>query len=88
MDGKHETLTRRRFLARSAAGVALAGAAGPTALSGLAHAAEGALATGAPVTPQSMDEWLGGIHWLDYVPDRVALTFDDGPRPRTTPRVL
>ena len=85
-DHIEEALTRRGFLTRSAAaGLAVAGAAG---VGGLARAAAGELGAQGPVTPASLNEWLGGIHWLDYVPDRVALTFDDGPRPRTTPRVL
>ena len=74
-------LSRRRFLAGAAAGLAQVAVA-PTLLGGLAHAA-------APgVTPASLGEYVGGIHWHDIVPDRIALTFDDGPRPGRTTRVL
>ncbi|MGB0591622.1 MAG: polysaccharide deacetylase family protein [Myxococcota bacterium] len=77
-----DDVSRRAFLRRSAAGM-LPLVAGPTLLSGVARAAvEG------PVTPASLGEWVGGIHWSDIVPDRIALTFDDGPRPGRTTRVM
>jgi peptidoglycan/xylan/chitin deacetylase (PgdA/CDA1 family) len=77
-----EDVSRRGFLRRSVAGV-LPLVAGPTLWSGVARAAlEG------PVTPASLGEWVGGIHWSDIVPDRIALTFDDGPRPGRTTRVM
>ncbi len=75
-------LSRRRFLMRSALS-ALPLALGPAAFSSVARA------TGiGAVTPASLNEWVGGIHWQDIVPDRIALTFDDGPRPGRTTRVM
>jgi len=75
-------MTRRGFLVGSMA-VAAQAAVGSTVLGGLARAA----VPGA-VTPASLGEQVGGIHWRDIVPDRIALTFDDGPRPGRTTRVL
>ncbi len=77
-----EGVSRRQFLVRSAVGAAGV-AAVPSLFGGIARAA-----TSGPVTPASLGEWVGGIHWHDIVPDRIALTFDDGPRPGRTTRVL
>lgn len=82
MKQRNDGLSRRRFLGRSMLG-ALPLVMGPGALSRVAHAA-----TQSPVTPASLGEWVGGIHWKDIVPDRIALTFDDGPRPGRTTRVM
>ena len=77
-----EGVSRRQFLVRTAAGAAQV-AVLPAILGSAAKAA-----VGGPVTPASLGEWVGGIHWPDIVPDRIALTFDDGPRPGRTTRVM
>ena len=82
MKGGSMDLSRRGFLKRSAVGIAPL-IVGPASLSGVARAA-----LSGPVTPASLGEWVGGIHWKDIVPDRIALTFDDGPRPGRTTRVM
>ena len=82
MNRTFEDVSRRGFLQRSMAGM-LPLIAGPTVLSSVARAS-----IKGPVTPASLDEWVGGIHWHDIVPDRIALTFDDGPRPGRTTRVM
>lgn len=48
------------------------------------HALEEALRSGGSAAIQE----VGGLFSSDRFPGQVALTFDDGPSPRTTPRVL
>ena len=43
---------------------------------------------GKPVTPKQIKETVAGLYLYDNFAGRLALTFDDGPRPKTTPKVL
>jgi peptidoglycan/xylan/chitin deacetylase (PgdA/CDA1 family) len=41
-----------------------------------------------PPTPSQPSEAVAGLYPTDHFPGVVALTFDDGPNPRTTPKIL
>ena len=79
-----QDLTRRLFLQRGAAAATTLATATP-ALAGI-DASD--VQEVDPRSPAARGELVGGIHWTDYVTDRVALSFDDGPRPKRTGRIL